>query len=97
MYRPPACLRLSDERGNKESYWSGLNNVQRMHTKDTEKVGQGQKVTCYYKIPALVLAFVKVLAGLDVIFELGIIILGRIAPRSIVWMNFRGLEIAFDW
>jgi hypothetical protein len=24
MNRPPACLRLSDERGNKESYWSGL-------------------------------------------------------------------------
>jgi hypothetical protein len=23
MNRPPACPRLSDERGNKESYWSG--------------------------------------------------------------------------
>ena len=24
MNRPPACPRLSDERGNSESYWSGL-------------------------------------------------------------------------
>ena len=24
MNRPPACLRLPDERGNNESYWSGL-------------------------------------------------------------------------
>ena len=24
MNRPPACLRLPDEKGNNDSYWSGL-------------------------------------------------------------------------
>ena len=32
MNRPPACPRLSDERGNSESYWSGLTKLQYYYT-----------------------------------------------------------------
>ena len=31
MNRPPACLRLLDERGNNESYWSGLGLIHGVH------------------------------------------------------------------